>query len=174
MKCPACESRLSKSRYEGLVVNLCENCEGYLVETRRARQIRQRRDTSREDLADEVLKANGLDTADRLRCPRCMSLMQKEKLNANSSFYIDHCRRCELIWFDAGELAKMQLEYEFSEQGMEAERFQERHRNMTEEEKQLFAERLANLPPGDLDASSSFSAGLHGALLGLRRTMYRM
>ncbi len=61
-------------------------------------------------------------------------------------FKIDKCRKCDLFWLDYGELAKLQLIYEYSDQGMERMRMKERLANMTEQQKQELDERIASLP----------------------------
>ena len=173
MKCPVCSSDLAPSRYEGLPVFTCDNCNGYLVATRRVTDIKRRRIQSPEDLKQEALVDGHGDSEDSLRCPRCRRRMDKELWKAAASFHIDKCRDCEFVWFDAGELARSQLDYEAKPRSQEALRFQDRHRQMTPEEKRQFAQDLARLPEGDATPASAFGAALMesaGTLaLGLRR-----
>ena len=156
MKCPVCSSDLAPSRYEGLPVFTCDNCNGYLVATRRATDINRRRTRSSEDLEQEALIDAHGDSVEGLRCPRCRRSMDQELWEGASPFHIDKCRDCEFIWFDAGELARSQLDYEATPRSQEALRFQERHRQMTPEEKRQFEQDLARLPEGDATPASAF------------------
>jgi Zn-finger nucleic acid-binding protein len=61
-------------------------------------------------------------------------------------FFIDRCQRCNLIWLDAGELAKLQLKFETGDRGLEQEKMIARRENMTPEEKKEFEERIDHLP----------------------------
>jgi Zn-finger nucleic acid-binding protein len=86
--------------------------------------------------------------------------MGKELLKGSASFCIDKCPDCELVWFDAGELARLQLDYEATPREREATRFQDRHRQMNPEEKRQFEQHLARLPEGDATLASAFGQGL--------------
>jgi len=173
MKCPVCSSGLDRSRYEGLPVFICDDCNGYLVGTRRATDINRRRAKSPEDLKQEALVDGHKDSEDGLRCPRCRRPMDKELWKESASFHIDKCRDCELVWFDAGELARLQLDYEATPRAQEASRFQNRHRQLTPEEKRQFEHNLARLPEGDATLASAFGEGLMESMgnlaWGLRR-----
>ena len=54
-------------------------------------------------------------------------------------FLIDQCRDCEHLWLDKGELAKLQVIYQYSEKGEEAERFRQRLATMSSQEKADFS-----------------------------------
>lgn len=76
-----------------------------------------------------------------------MSRMEKRsKKIGNSRFSIDRCTKCELMWLDAGELAKLQIIHEYSVKGREQQAFRERLENMTPEEKKELDDRIASLP----------------------------
>jgi hypothetical protein len=68
-----------------------------------------------------------------------------------------------------GELARLQENYESSPRGQEAIRFQDRHKNMTEVERESFEEDLANLPPGDTSLLSAFGEGLKESFIDFFR-----
>ena len=71
------------------------------------------------------------------------------------SFHIDKCRDYEYVWFDAGELARLQLDFEATLQGQEAAYFQEQLRNMTPKETQQFAIDLGKFQDHIDDGGSS-------------------
>ncbi len=49
--------------------------------------------------------------------------MKKEKIPLSrlggEPFFIDVCQKCRMVWFNGGELAKLQLDYEMSDQAIE-------------------------------------------------------
>ncbi len=146
MKCPACKSKLNRVQYEGIHIHQCSACFGHLVKFERLKTIEVRREKTEEALMDEMVQS-GEDTAEKIRCTRCLSNMEKRKKKIGPwDFFIDRCNRCKLTWLDAGELAKWQVIYQFSEKGEEAERFRQRLENMTPAEKAEYEERIANLP----------------------------
>ena len=77
-------------------------------------------------------------------------MRRQRKVVGPQHYYIDDCSKCGQLWFDAGELAKLQLQYESSEQGLEMFRFRERLANMTEQERAELEARIANLPNAKL------------------------
>ena len=119
---------------------------GTLLRFERLRTVESRTDKSEDDLMQELVHA-GEDTIEKVRCSRCLSNMEKRvKQLGSCKFSIDRCNKCKLIWLDAGELAKLQVIYEYSEKGEEAKRFRDRLKNMSPEEKHEYEERIANLP----------------------------
>ncbi len=169
MLCPVCSHSLKASRYEGLPVFRCESCHGYLVASRRVTDIQRRNTTPTADLVATADVKSEHDSLGKLKCPRCRRDMEKELHESQPPFHIDKCSDCDFVWFDVGELERTQLEYEVSPHGMEAARMRERHENMSEEQKEVFAENLAKLPEGDASLVSAFGKGLIGTLTDLLR-----
>ncbi|RMF40625.1 MAG: hypothetical protein D6753_11345 [Planctomycetota bacterium] len=150
MLCPKCAVRLERSKYEDLGIRVCPQCHGMLVRKNRLEVIRNRRDKSPEQLVHEIAEG-GEDSMQRLRCPECRVTMRKERHHLGpSEFWIDVCTKCELVWLDPGELAKLQLAFELSEQGAERAQLRQRLANMTPEEQQELQERIAQLPESPL------------------------
>ncbi len=159
MKCPLCSVDLKRIRYEEVAVFACEPCNGYLVGTQKVTAIKRRQMNSVDTLKEEALADGAADSRHKLKCPRCRALMHKEFSRPPLSFHLDTCRACQLTWFDAGELACVQIGHLATPKGREAARFQQRHLNMTPEEKQEFEERLAQLPAGDASLATAFARG---------------
>ncbi len=152
MKCPVCSDELERVTYEGMSVQRCGQCRGVLAGRQRVEAIKRTREKPPKQLMDEAAREANADTEAKVRCPRCRAAMAKQRLPKPASFHIDTCAACKLIWFDGGELARLQLTYEISPQGREAAEFQRRLAEMTPEQKQEFEENLARLPdslPGD-------------------------
>ena len=139
MNCPSCKLKLQRIQYEGLNIRQCGECRGHLVTFSRLKSIQARRRNSENDLLDEVVE-EGVDTLDKLRCPTCLRRMEKRtKRMGTLQFLIDQCRDCEHLWLDKGELAKLQVIYQYSEKGEEAERFRQRLATMSSQEKADFS-----------------------------------
>ena len=163
MKCPVCGIMLNRCQYEGVFVRGCDQCRGLLITESRLHAIEQRRDESILELQTEATTANR-DTKEKLRCSQCFASMVKVTKNlGDNSFLVDRCDKCKLLWFDAGEIAKWQLAYESSEQGLEAKRFRDRLRNMKPEEREAYEKRIAELPEGNpaLDISLMLADWIH-------------
>jgi len=169
MKCPACTAELVRVTYEGLPVFRCQQCCGYLVGRRRLEGIKRSRGKSVEELKQETLAESRADTEQRVRCPRCRVYMKKEFLKDPASFHIDTCASCELIWFDGGELARLQLAHEITPQAREAAEFQRRLREMSPEQRAQFEENLANLPEPESPLFGGFREAVIGSLFGRGR-----
>lgn len=155
--------------YEGLPVFRCDHCFGYLVGRQRMEGIRRIRKKSVEELKCETLAEIGEDTQQELRCPRCRGKMRKELLKEPMSFHIDTCGSCRLIWFDGGELARLQLDHEIRPQSKEAAELQRRHREMTPERRAEFEQNLAKLPEAESPWEQGFREAAFEALVGRRR-----
>ena len=150
MLCPVCAVKLERTRYEKFPVRRCPQCRGFLVEQARLKSIQNLREKGLDDFEQELDEAQ-TDTTKRIRCPACRVTMEKRRKQfAPSWFLIDECRKCKFTWLDAGELAKLQLTYEYSEQGLERKRIQERLRSMTAEEKRELQQRIDSLPDSNL------------------------
>ena len=159
MNCPTCSATLSRVTYEGLTVLGCAACLGYLVTTRRIDSIKRRREKDQETLRREARTIRFEERESILRCPRCHAQMMRESV-VRPAFEIDRCKSCNLVWFDAGELAYLQLHFESTDQAIDASRMQDRHRFMSPERRRAFEKNLARLPEGDATLASVFGRAL--------------
>ena len=159
LNCPACHSPFERIQYEGIPVFRCTGCRGYLVASPRIEDIQRRQVKHAKELIAEASQANN-DTDYTLYCPRCHLAMNKHPLKESHEFCIDECANCEVIWFDVGELAIIQLEHDAKPGPTSDQEFQRRVQEMTPTEVEAFERDLANLNPGESD---SFLAGIrHG------------
>ncbi|NLE21181.1 MAG: M48 family metalloprotease [Actinobacteria bacterium] len=124
MLCPTCGVRLAVASYEGIDVLVCDGCGGRLVTTGQVGKLLARREAAftdeQERLAD-LLAANG----NRLRraavlargrpgaalvaCPRCDAPMMRRHYSYEYAVEVDHCARCDLLWFEKDELEALQI-----------------------------------------------------------------
>jgi Zn-finger nucleic acid-binding protein len=150
VQCPVCDEKLTRVAYETHTVFQCPQCRGYLATKTRVSLIKSSRDLSTEALEEEAVRKEQADSATALRCPRCQGTMSKRKMPIQAavgqSFLVDTCRRCNLVWFDGGELARLQLDHEQRPQGQEELAAQRREQTRTAAEREQFQQLLDALP----------------------------
>jgi Zn-finger nucleic acid-binding protein len=157
MECPTCATTLERAKYENVTVFQCAQCSGYLIHKRRMVVIKSSRDQSRAALQEEAEAERRPDSEETIRCPRCLvPRMRKQpiKISAEVEFHLDTCQECDHVWFDGGELARWQINYEQGAQGQEEEQMRRRAQMRTPEQKAATAEIMAALP-----RSRNFLAG---------------
>jgi len=134
MQCPTCESKLVRSKYLGANIRQCLDCNGMLLDSKRAKSIEKRINKDVELLVKEAEASDVNDAIVELRCPACRAPMDKEQIE-ELNFHVDECGNCDRVWFDGGELALLQLAFEIKPQRKELNRMRERIQNMTDEER---------------------------------------
>jgi len=172
VKCPACTAELVRVTYEGLPVLRCEYCFGYLLGQKRMEGIQRTRRRSTDELEQEAVAENRGDSEQKIRCPRCRKKMRKEFLKEPASFHTDTCVNCQLIWFDGGELARLQLRHEIRPQAREAAELERRHREMSPERRAEFERNLAKLPEPESPLEAGFKEAVIEALFRSRRSRW--
>ncbi|MEM7456998.1 MAG: zf-TFIIB domain-containing protein [Planctomycetota bacterium] len=147
MKCPVCRTqRLEAVQYEGVSVRLCDSCDGHLVRNKRIPAIKRKQERSDKQLIEEVNANGDGDAKKKLICPGCLRQMSCRKTSFGPlSFNIEVCDKCDHTWFDAGELARLQLFYQASDQGIELAQFRQRLEQMPDEERDEFEQRVAKM-----------------------------
>ena len=145
MKCTVCKVKLERQKYEGVTISVCPDCKGALVPRQRMKNIQTRRTKDNQDLVKEYVEA-AEDTLANIDCPECYRTMWKHKRKLGSQyFYMDTCKKCDVFWLDKGEIAKVQIAYQQSVSGMEANQFQERWRNLSDESRAEINQRISEL-----------------------------
>lgn len=144
MQCPKCDSKLVRSKYLNANIRQCPDLCGMLLDRDRAAKIEKRVNKDIERLAKEAEASNENDTVGKIRCPACRNRMKKVFVE-DPGFHIDECNNCQQAWFDSGELARLQLAFEDKPQRVELNQMRERIRNMTDEERAEYEDRIANL-----------------------------
>ena len=167
MKCPTCSSELKRILYEGLPVFRCMKCHGYLLGENRVEGVKRARKRTAEQLKRDVAAEAGSDTEETIRCPRCRRKMRKRFLKEPAALHLDVCPECEHVWFDGGELARMQLTHEISAQGRDAAEHRRRIEEMTPEAKAEFQRNLSKLKKDDWSLLSVLRETVVEALMGL-------
>lgn len=163
MNCPRCDNqKLQRTKYIDANVRECSSCGGLLLKTSRATKIERRIDKNHDALHEEIAKSTQDDSIAKMRCPSCRDIMQKRSIR-RLDFLVDDCESCGMSWFDGGELAAIQLNFEQKAQTVELNAMRDRLRSMTDSERAEYEQNLANLK----DLGSSFSQACRGATIEL-------
>jgi Zn-dependent protease with chaperone function/Zn-finger nucleic acid-binding protein len=124
MSCPACGAGLRHAPYEGIDVVVCQRCGGRLLTTAQVGKLLARREAGFTDeqhrIADLVtasgdslrraaVLARGRSGLALVPCPRCAAPMMRRHYSYEYAVEIDHCVRCDLIWFEKDELEALQV-----------------------------------------------------------------
>jgi len=111
MDCPRCKLALSRDRYEGVEVEICQSCLGMWLDTGELETIIKSRDfefSSKERqqiLAGRTARNQGPKTP--ARCPKCTHRMERLYLDSSAYLVIDRCP-AHGIWLDTGEVKAVQ------------------------------------------------------------------
>ena len=124
MSCPACGAGLVRVPYEGIDIVACDACGGRLVSTTQVGKLLARREAGFSDeqqrIADLVaasgdhlrraaVLARGHSGTALVGCPRCEAPMMRRHYSYEHAVEIDHCVRCDLLWFEKDELEALQI-----------------------------------------------------------------
>ena len=154
--CPVCSEDFVQIEYEGEAVLRCPKCRGSVRPGYRLEIIRHRQLRKTDELKAEAQSEFSHDTKDKIRCPRCHGKMEKRPIDGRyPSLTLDHCRNCDWIWLDGGELPLAQLLFETSARNAVQRDMQKRAAELeaSPERKAEFEKNLAALPD-DLPGAS--------------------
>lgn len=147
-RCPICKNVLSSTLYEGQSVEECPSCHGYLVNRMKFRLIQRQDIIPLGLLKKEALKYHTSSSKNIIYCPRCRSTMRKITVSTPLAYQYDHCKCCDSIWLDGGELALDQLLFQFGLVGSNLKEIKERAQQLGQKPEQLkeFESLWAQLP----------------------------
>ena len=99
LRCPRCRTDLARASRNGARFDRCTTCRGVSFNLAVVRQFVPR------DRVARFWRGAG-DGRDGAACPSCSNAMALlAASHAGRELTLDACRRCQLLWFDAGELA---------------------------------------------------------------------
>src|SRR4051812_31903893 len=113
-RCPSCFVSMTRVEVEGLKSCTCPSCFGtWIGSIMLTRLVRspapgEGGGATLQELAETV---NASNTAEKLRCPQCEKEMAKDKFHPMVPVGIDRCKRCSMVWLNAGELALLRALY---------------------------------------------------------------
>jgi Zn-finger nucleic acid-binding protein len=119
MKCPRCPGSLETINYENVTVELCGSCSGVWIGADRLRDVlaSKEKNFSGNEI-EKTLKESraGVPKAElekQLPCPVCFENLKALNYNYRSGVIINLCSEGHGIWFDSGELERVQIFVEY-------------------------------------------------------------
>ncbi len=126
--CPRCGGQLYEDFYEDAPVQRCRDCGGVLLKRDVLIRILAREDysftkaeeeaakkmmeESKKEILGKGFRAELVDPSQPLRCPSCGGKMMRRFYSYAYPIPVDVCLRCDLIFFDSGELELLQAAIE--------------------------------------------------------------
>lgn len=122
-RCPRCRIPLRENYYEGVLLKICPECDGKLVDAAFMERIIARKEVGFSDhlkakakdfekrfLFDPVLRKKiHSDKSPEIACPHCGERMWPRPYNYQYVIPVDKCLHCHKIWFDGDELEILQI-----------------------------------------------------------------
>jgi len=105
-KCPSCATTLAKARLGSYPLQVCERCEGMLIEMPFFVSVVDAA-RLREHLRGVVLPREQTPGHRTLACPQCGGAMLNHMYGGAGNVVIDTCETCHLNWLDSGELRRI-------------------------------------------------------------------
>jgi Zn-finger nucleic acid-binding protein len=102
LSCECGAALLSGALAEGLPARICPACSGVLLSLADYRAWRQALPPAASGTPAR-LAAVGEDAGRARTCPACAGPMARYRVLPASSFRLDRCNHCQLVWFDSGE-----------------------------------------------------------------------
>lgn len=103
MRCPKDHAHLEVHDHEGHTGYVCADCKGVWLPWRYVEALGLERSVSGSELF-KAIKQN-IDHKGERDCPDCEHLMSVSRFDEMD---VDICTRCNGLWLDSGELAKLQ------------------------------------------------------------------
>ena len=177
MNCPRCSAALRTEFYEGVEVDRCAGCQGIWLDNQELKPILDRREVifSEAEIAavqgvNEQVSREDRSNTDGPPCPVCGALMNEYTYMYDSGIVLDQCTE-HGVWFDAGELEKVQIVYEEGRRRLEQDI--KRYKPIlekTEEEFRLRVDEQGLEEDNVAGRSGVFGAGLfHAICAGILR-----
>lgn len=105
--CPVCRTRLEGAQIDQVPVEHCAKCNGVLVAHGNFGLIVQLRRAARRDGPAPARPIDPEELERRLRCPSCRGVFLTHPYYGGGTVVIDTCARCDLVWLDRGEIARV-------------------------------------------------------------------
>lgn len=105
MKCPVCkDQQLGEiSLLEGLPANRCPSCSGVWMEANPYMAWKRAQNGDKPNITNPKAVDIKWDIQQLKLCPHSGHIMIRYKVVPQAEFYVDRCRHCNGVWFDANE-----------------------------------------------------------------------
>jgi len=102
MKCPKCNNKMEKVKYESIEVDRCINCKGIWFDDLELEQLLKIKGSEIIDTGSKKLgkKFNKIES---IKCPKCNMLMINMVNLDQPHIWYEQCNKCAGIFLDAGE-----------------------------------------------------------------------
>lgn len=121
-KCPICQERMEEKEYEAVPIDICRKCGGVWLDKDELYRIVETREEkfSEEEKSkvspEELKQPKQQELVEEIKCPICGALMNRFAYACFSGVIIDRCPQGDGVWLDKGELEKIQIYVEKSEE----------------------------------------------------------
>ena len=115
MKCPSCHEDLKAMRYLGVLVDMCEVCDGlwvtyeHLETIKKTERVFDEREVVKVRLLKEWKVIEGSEHASPFLCPVCELRLARTRYKEIPSLILDKCRKGCGLWLDKDGLQKIQI-----------------------------------------------------------------
>jgi len=119
--CPVCKKKMVEKEYEGVPIDICPACGGVWLDKDELNEIIKRREVkfSEEEKKsvepEKSVEGTHAELVPEINCPICGGLMKRFTYAGTSGIIIDRCSKGDGVWLDKGELEKIQIYIEKSE-----------------------------------------------------------
>lgn len=111
MDCPRCQLPLRTVDYEGVEVDMCDNCWGFWLDTGELEEIldvkEMQFDATEKATVLSVMTASSRGPRQPVRCLKCSRIMTRIHYDESVRIELDQCK-AHGIWLDTGEFKKVQ------------------------------------------------------------------
>lgn len=125
MKCPRCSSALSTETRESVSIEICSACKGLWTGTEQIKTMIKNHDTTfSPTLIQKTIFESGPkfpveEQKNLAPCPLCAKDMHVLNYNYSSGVFVNVCSSGHGIWFDSGELERVEIFMEHWDQQKE-------------------------------------------------------
>ncbi|OFZ00642.1 MAG: hypothetical protein A2070_07900 [Bdellovibrionales bacterium GWC1_52_8] len=118
MNCPRCKTTLNQKNYEKVMIDYCTGCGGVWLDAGEIQTIVENQGeafskaqiTATLQAAKAGIPPSEIESVEN--CPKCSSGMTPMNYNYSSGIVLDVCQQGHGIWFDQGELERVQISFE--------------------------------------------------------------
>ena len=118
MKCPRCQSAMSKEYYEAVFIDRCTQCNGAWLDHGELFKVAviEEKEVDSKIRKEVIINASAGIPKEEVEsvtiCPKCHSKMYPYNYDYSSGIIIDRCKAGHGVWLDAQELEKVQAHRE--------------------------------------------------------------
>jgi Zn-finger nucleic acid-binding protein len=126
MKCPRCNTKtLKETSYESYNIEKCSGCSGIWLSSESLANIIETKEVTfspeaiRDTISSAFMGIPKVEVETHLACPVCTEHMTPVNFAVDSGVIIDNCSKNHGLWFDKGELEKVQQTREYWSKNIE-------------------------------------------------------